>query len=78
MKEWSKQTLLDNEELHCVSCWLVMSKILDIYVYINYTSVCVYVCICICMHLKTSGRTCCLVLGMYRKRKKRCLKMKFW
>lgn len=79
MKEWSKQTLLDNEELHCIS-WLVMPKILDIYAYINYwryiyTSLCKYVCICIYVHLETSGRTWYLVLGMYRKRKKKCLKM---
>lgn len=53
MYEWSKKALLDNEELHCIGCCLVMPKILDIYAYINYWRLYIplRVCVCICIHL---------------------------
>lgn len=54
MYEWLKQTLLDNEELCCISCWLVMPRILDVYTYINYwryAYIPFSVCVCMCLYM---------------------------
>lgn len=53
MYEWSKKALLDNEEVHCIGCCLVMPKILDIYICLHKLLEIIYtsVCVCTCMDL---------------------------